>query len=76
MLLIEGFTSRQLMPSCIEHGYSIRSTRFISKDTIIDDKVPFCFINNVDKNYLSVLKGNDSGSDDVSGNGKSEEIFS
>ena len=74
MLLIEGSIIRQLMPSCIEiyegeHGYSIRSTRFISKDTIIDDKVSFCFINNVDKQYLFVLEVNDSGSDYVSGNG-------
>ena len=30
---------------------------------------------NLDKNYLLVLEGNYSGSDHVSGNGKSEEIF-
>ena len=74
MLLIEGMTIRQMMPQCIEifegeHGYSIRSTRCISKDTIIDGKVSFCFINNVDKQYLLVLEVNDSGNEYVSGNG-------
>ena len=68
MLLIEGSTIHQVMPSCIEiyegeYGYSIRSTRCISKDTVIDDKVSFCFVNNEDnKLYSLVIDGHDSGS--------------
>ena len=70
MLLIEGSTIHQRTPSCIEiyegkHGFSIRSTRCIMKDTIIDDKVSFCFINNEDnKLYSLVIDNRDSGSGD------------
>jgi hypothetical protein len=67
MLLIEGSTIHQIMPLCIEiyegkYGFSIRSTKYISKDTIIDGKVSFCFINNEDnKLYSLVIDDHDSG---------------
>ena len=69
MIVIDGRTIHQLMPSCIEiyegnNGLSIRSTRHIPVDTIVDIKVSFCFIDNRDEYYSLVIDRHHDSNDD------------